>query len=69
MEAKSAVCEFCNPRCRILVYSEDGKLAKMEEDRSHPRAVALAIARSQPRAIMSECSISRYRPRRNSGRS
>jgi anaerobic selenocysteine-containing dehydrogenase len=54
MEAKSAVCEFCNPRCRILVYSENGKLAEMEEDSSHPRAVAVAIARPQPGSIMSE---------------
>lgn len=34
---KSAVCESCNPRCRILVHSRDGELTKMEEDKPHPR--------------------------------
>jgi thiosulfate reductase/polysulfide reductase chain A len=40
-EVKSAVCEFCNPRCRILVHSENEKLVKMEEDSSHPRAATV----------------------------
>ncbi len=40
-EVKSAICEFCNPRCRILVYSENGKMVKMEEDKSHPRAATV----------------------------
>ncbi len=40
-QLKSAVCEFCNPRCRILVHSENGKLVKMEEDKSHPRAATV----------------------------
>jgi thiosulfate reductase/polysulfide reductase chain A len=40
-EVKRAVCEFCNPRCRILVYSENGKMVKMEEDKSTPWAVGI----------------------------
>ena len=35
---KSAVCEGCNPRCRVLVHSENGKLIKMQEDKEHPRS-------------------------------
>ncbi|EFK07161.1 molybdopterin oxidoreductase [delta proteobacterium NaphS2] len=35
---KSAVCEGCNPRCRVLVHSENGKLVKMREDKAHPRS-------------------------------
>lgn len=37
-QIKSAVCEFCNPRCRILVHSKGGEMTKMKEDKSHPRA-------------------------------
>lgn len=35
---KRSICEFCNPRCRHLVYSEDGKLVKLEPDPSDPRS-------------------------------
>ena len=35
-EVKKAVCEFCHNRCRLLVYSENGHLVKIEEDRSDP---------------------------------
>jgi len=38
MEVKKAVCEFCNPRCRHLVYSENGRLVNMEPDPSDPRS-------------------------------
>jgi anaerobic selenocysteine-containing dehydrogenase len=37
-QVKSATCEFCNPRCRILVRSRDGELVGTEVDRSHPWA-------------------------------
>jgi len=38
MEVKRSICEFCNPRCRHLVYSEAGRLVKIEPDPSDPRA-------------------------------
>ncbi len=27
---------MCHSRCRVLVHSEDGRLVKIEEDRSYP---------------------------------
>lgn len=36
--AKRAICQFCHPRCRIKVYSENGRLVKTEEDDTFPRA-------------------------------
>jgi len=35
-ETKRAVCEMCHARCRVLVYSKNGRLVKIEEDRSNP---------------------------------
>ena len=35
-EAKRAFCEMCHSRCRVLVHSENGRLIKIEEDRSYP---------------------------------
>ena len=35
-EARRSFCEMCHSRCRVLVHSEDGRLAKIEEDRSYP---------------------------------
>lgn len=34
-QVRSAICEFCNPRCRILVHSRDGVMTRMEEDRRY----------------------------------
>jgi len=31
-EIKRVVCEHCHARCRVLVYSDDGRLVKIEED-------------------------------------
>ncbi|MBU2498175.1 MAG: molybdopterin-dependent oxidoreductase [Proteobacteria bacterium] len=36
-QVKKAVCLWCHSRCRVLVHSENGKLIKIEEDRSDPR--------------------------------
>ncbi len=36
-QSKKAVCRWCHARCRILVHSENGRLVKIEEDRSDPR--------------------------------
>ena len=35
-EAKRAVCEMCHARCRVIVHSENGRLAGLDEDRSYP---------------------------------
>ncbi len=35
-EIKKSVCEFCHARCRLLVYSENGHLVKLEPDPSDP---------------------------------
>ena len=35
-EVKRAFCEMCHSRCRVVVHSKDGRLAKIEEDRSYP---------------------------------
>ena len=35
---KSATCEFCNPRCRLLVHSRDGEMVKLGVDKNHPWA-------------------------------
>ncbi len=35
-EVKRAVCEMCHARCRVLVHSENGRLVKIEDDRSNP---------------------------------
>ncbi len=35
-EVKSAVCMWCQARCRILVHSENGRLVKVEPDPSYP---------------------------------
>jgi thiosulfate reductase/polysulfide reductase chain A len=35
-EMKNAVCEWCHAKCRVLVHSEDGRLVKVEPDRSYP---------------------------------
>ncbi len=37
IEAKKSVCRWCHARCRVLVHSQDGKLVKIEEDRTDPR--------------------------------
>jgi len=36
-EIKRVVCEHCHARCRVLVYSDDGRLVKIEEDTSDAR--------------------------------
>ncbi len=36
-QVKKAICQWCHSRCRVLVHSRDGKLVKIEEDRSDPR--------------------------------
>lgn len=35
-EVKRAFCEMCHSRCRVVVHSKDGRLAKIEEDSSYP---------------------------------
>ncbi|MFC1968469.1 molybdopterin-dependent oxidoreductase [Chloroflexota bacterium] len=40
-EIKKAMCKFCHSQCRVLVYSEDGRLTKIEEDRSSPKVDAV----------------------------
>ena len=35
-EVKNAVCEWCHAKCRVLVHSENGRLGKVEPDRSYP---------------------------------
>ncbi len=35
-EVKKAVCEWCHAKCRVLVYSENGRLIKVEPDQSYP---------------------------------
>ena len=35
---KKALCRWCHARCRVLVYSDDGRFVKIEEDSSDPRA-------------------------------
>ena len=41
-EAKRAFCEMCHSRCRVLVHSEDGRLVRIEEDRSYPLVDAVS---------------------------
>jgi len=41
-EVKKAVCEACHCWCRVLVYSENGRLLKIEEDRSDPRVDSIS---------------------------
>lgn len=41
MEVKKAVCHFCKGRCRVLAYTENGRLVKTEWDRSFPIAPAV----------------------------
>lgn len=36
-EVKRAICEMCHSRCRVAVFSKDGRLVKIEEDRTDPR--------------------------------
>ncbi len=36
IEVKKAHCEMCQPRCRILVHVEHGRMVKTEVDRSYP---------------------------------
>ncbi len=36
-EVKRAVCEMCHSRCRVSVYSDNGRLVKIEEDPSDIR--------------------------------
>ena len=35
--AKKSICQMCHARCRVLVYSENGRLTRIEEDPSDPR--------------------------------
>ncbi len=35
-EVKRAICDMCHNHCRVVVYSENGRLLRIEEDRSHP---------------------------------
>lgn len=32
-----AICRWCHAQCRVAVYSENGRLVKIEEDRTDPR--------------------------------
>jgi thiosulfate reductase/polysulfide reductase chain A len=34
--ARRAVCHFCHSRCRVMVYSENGHMTKIEEDPTYP---------------------------------
>ena len=36
-ETKRSVCEMCHARCRVAVVSENGRLVRIEEDRTDPR--------------------------------
>ncbi len=38
LESKRAICQFCHPRCRIRVTSENGRLVNTEEDTTFARA-------------------------------
>ncbi|MBI4334487.1 MAG: molybdopterin-dependent oxidoreductase [Chloroflexi bacterium] len=38
LESKRAICQFCHPRCRIKVTSENGRLVQVEEDDTFARA-------------------------------
>jgi anaerobic selenocysteine-containing dehydrogenase len=38
MVTTTAVCAMCHARCRLLVKSENGHLASIEEDASYPKA-------------------------------
>ncbi|MBI4330970.1 MAG: molybdopterin-dependent oxidoreductase [Chloroflexi bacterium] len=40
-QTRKAVCEFCHCRCRVVIHSQDGKLVKIEEDRSYPAVDAI----------------------------
>ncbi|MBI4334921.1 MAG: molybdopterin-dependent oxidoreductase [Chloroflexi bacterium] len=51
-QTKKAVCRWCHARCRVVVYSRDGKLEKIEEDRSDPRVdEILPATRGCPRLL------------------
>ena len=51
MEVKKSMCRWCNSKCRVEVFLQDGKLEKIEEDKDHPRAEDLKkIVRSCPRS-------------------
>jgi thiosulfate reductase/polysulfide reductase chain A len=34
---RRALCRWCHSQCRVVVHSENGKLVKIEEDRTDPR--------------------------------
>jgi len=36
-QVKRALCRWCHAQCRLAVYSENGRLTKIEEDRTDPR--------------------------------
>ncbi len=36
-QVKRSVCLWCHSRCRVAVHTNDGKLVKIEEDRTDPR--------------------------------
>ena len=36
-QVKRAICRWCHSQCRVVVHSENGKLVKIEEDRTDPR--------------------------------
>ena len=36
-QMKRAVCRWCHARCRVVVHTENGRLVKIEEDRTDPR--------------------------------
>ena len=37
VQVKRSICRFCHSQCRVAVHSEDGRLIKIEEDRTDPR--------------------------------
>ncbi len=38
IDKKRAICEMCHARCRVAVHVEDGRIVKLEEDRTYPLA-------------------------------
>ena len=36
-QVKRAICRWCHAQCRVAVYSENGRLLRIEEDRTDPR--------------------------------
>ena len=39
-----AICRMCHSQCRVAVHSENGRLVRIEEDRTDPRVTIYSPA-------------------------